>query len=186
MTTPPAPVRPACVDLGPEALRHLRGALERHAPEHAAAVLQEAGFAGGAGLAAAFGTWVSARYGVAEPGDLDVRWLAEALAGFLGESGWGTVAVEQVSPAVLALSAPDWAEATPDGGAPWPSCHLSSGLLAELLVRATGADLGVLEVECRSRGDERCRFAVAAPATLAGIYERLASGAPAAEALAPG
>lgn len=185
MTTPAAPARPACVGLGPEALRHLRGALERHLPEHAAALLQEAGFAGGAGLAAAFGAWVSARYGVASPADLDVRWLGEALSGFLAEAGWGAVTVEQVSPAVLALGAPDWAEASPAAGAAWPSCHLSSGLLAELLVRATGAELGVLEVECRSRGDDRCRFAVAAPATLAGIYERLASGAPVAEALAP-
>jgi hypothetical protein len=52
---------------------------------------------------------------------------------------------------------------------------MSSGLVA------------VMEVECRSRGDGRCRFLAAAPETLSELYDRMAQGAsyPAALGVTP-
>jgi hypothetical protein len=39
-----------------------------------------------------------------------------------------------------------------------PSCHFTTGVLANILGRAADGEVAVLEVECRSRGDQRCRF----------------------------
>jgi hypothetical protein len=40
-----------------------------------------------------------------------------------------------------------------------------------------------MEVECRSRGDARCRFLAGAPETLSTLYERMAQGSSYAGAL---
>ena len=40
-----------------------------------------------------------------------------------------------------------------------------------------------MEVECRSRGDARCRFLAGSPETLSMLYERMAQGASYADAL---
>ena len=45
------------------------------------------------------------------------------------------------------------------------------------------ARLNAMEVECRSRGDGRCRFLAGAPETLSALYDRMAQGAPYPEAL---
>jgi hypothetical protein len=43
--------------------------------------------------------------------------------------------------------------------------------------------VAVMEVECRSRGDGRCRFLAGAPETLGLVYERMAQGMGYGEAL---
>jgi hypothetical protein len=43
-----------------------------------------------------------------------------------------------------------------------------------------------MEVECRSRGDQKCRFLAGAPETLSVLYERMAQGAGYVEAIAGG
>jgi hypothetical protein len=40
-----------------------------------------------------------------------------------------------------------------------------------------------MEVECRSRGDGRCRFLAGSPETLGTLYDRMAQGTGYAEAL---
>ncbi|HSB54807.1 MAG TPA: V4R domain-containing protein, partial [Gemmatimonadales bacterium] len=65
----------------------------------------------------------------------------------------------------------------------YPSCHLSSGALAEFLSRVSESTLGVMEVECRSRGDARCRFLAGSPETLTILYGRMAEGTSYLEAL---
>jgi hypothetical protein len=40
-----------------------------------------------------------------------------------------------------------------------------------------------MEVECRSRGDARCRFLAGAPETLSTLYDRMAQGTSYADAL---
>ena len=163
-----------CVGLGHKTLLQLRAALET--PDTPPAVaLQSAGFAGGEELASAFGEWTRARYH-APPAELDVTWFAEALGGFLSEFGWGTVSTEQLSPGILAIDSPDWAEARGSSGASYPSCHLSTGLLAEFLSQVGGAQVAVLQVECLSCGDPRCRFLVGSAESLTTVYERMAAG----------
>lgn len=162
--------------LSQRCIHHLRSVLERDAGMQAATWLQEAGFAGGEALYEAYCDWLNDRYSVSRPASLDVRHLGETLSSFFKEYGWGTVQVSPIASAVIALDSGDWWEAEPAIGAAYPSCHLSSGLLAEFLSRASGSTLGVMEVECRSRGDDRCRFLAGAPESLQMLYERMAEG----------
>lgn len=175
--------QPDAILLGHRTLHALRTCLERETGMQAAALLQEAGFAGGESLHRAFGDWTAAQYGVASPGDLDARFLEEALSGFLGAQGWGAVTVAKLGASVIAIDSVNWAEAVPGSGADYPSCHLSSGTFADFFTRLSGSQTAVMEVECRSRGEERCRFLVGAPETLTMIYERMASGMTYAQSL---
>jgi predicted hydrocarbon binding protein len=172
-----------CIGIGRRALLQLRASLERDAAPHVASTLQEAGFAGGEEVYAALTGWCRDAYGVDRPADLDARYLGEALSRFFDELGWGRLTVRQLSPAVLALDSADWAEASEEGGSEFPSCHLSCGLLADVFGRIAGGLAAVMEVECRTRSDVRCRFLVGAPETLSAIYERMAQGMSYAEAI---
>ena len=176
MTTPPQLASHQCVGLGRRALQQLRTSLERDSGIQAASYLQEAGFAGGEQLYAAYTDWLASGYRVSPPGDLDAAHLGEVLSSFFTESGWGAVSVTPLGGAVLALDSADWAEASEAGGAGYPSCHLSCGLLADFLGRMSDGMVAVMEVECRSRGDGRCRFLAGAPETLGVVYERMAQG----------
>jgi predicted hydrocarbon binding protein len=162
--------------LSRRSIQHLRAVLERDAGGQAATWLQEAGFAGGEALYNAYVEWLTERLGVDRPAALDVRHLGQTLSGFFQEYGWGSVQVSPLTPAVIALDSGDWWEA--DGAAPsdFPSCHLSAGLLAEFLSRVSEATLAVMEVECASRGDPRCRFLAGAPESLQILYGRMAEG----------
>ncbi|HEU4699698.1 MAG TPA: 4-vinyl reductase [Gemmatimonadales bacterium] len=172
--------------LGRRALQQLRASLERDAGLQAATYLQEAGFASGEEMYQAFAAWLAEHYEVPRPADLDVRYLGEALGGFFRDMGWGELATEPLGPAVLALDAPAWAEALDEGGAAYPTCHLSCGMLADLLGRVAEGLVAVMEVECRSRGDARCRFLAGAPETLGTLYEQMARGVDYREAVEGG
>src|SRR5207249_8624650 len=52
----------------------------------------------------------------------------------------------------------------------------SSGMLADFFGRLSGEPVAVMEVECRSRNDERCRFLSASPDTLNVVYEQMKEG----------
>lgn len=169
---------PPVLGVGRHGLHQLRAGLERVLGPAAAPLLQEMGFAGAGGLHDALQGWIRSRYRVAEPGALEARHLGDALAGFFEDQGWGTLGLTRISDGVLALDAPDWAEAVP-GSSSAPACHVSAGVFAELFSRLAGAPFAALEVECRSRGDARCRFLLAAPAGLTAIYERMTRGEPA-------
>ena len=78
--------------------------------------------------------------------------------------------------AVLALDSAEWAEAADEGRGEFPSCHLTCGLLADFFGRLSDGLVAVMEVECRSRGDARCRFLAGAPETLSALYDRMAQG----------
>jgi hypothetical protein len=166
---------PDCIVLGKRSLQQLRVALERTLGTQAATVLQEAGFASGEALYQALERWVAARYPVGRPQELDASRLGEALSGFFAEQGWGALTAERLSPAVLQLDAPAWAESAPGVGQ-YPSCHVSAGVFADLFSRLSGGQFAAMEVECRSRGDERCRFLLASPETLTLVYERMTHG----------
>jgi predicted hydrocarbon binding protein len=164
------------VTLGPRVLQQLRASLERDTGLQAASYLQEAGFAGGEALYAAYTAWLSENYGVDSPGELDAQYLGEALWRFFAELGWGSVSVTPLGAAAMAIDSPDWAEALGDAKGEYPSCHLTCGLLADFLGRISDGLVAVMEVECRSRGDSRCRFLAGSPETLSTLYERMAQG----------
>jgi predicted hydrocarbon binding protein len=181
----PTSFKPATfgVTLGPRVLQQLRASLERDTGLQAATYLQEAGFAGGEALYSAFTAWLAEAYGIERPGELDAQYLSEALWRFFAELGWGTVAVTPLGSSTLAIDSPDWAEALGDAKGEYPSCHLTCGLLADFLGRISEGLVAVMEVECRSRGDSRCRFLAGSPETLSALYERMAQGMSYGEAL---
>ena len=163
---PPSPL----VALSPAALHRLRDTA-------GAQVLQEAGYAAGEGAYRSFAGWLPGVAGVDDPGELAASRLGEVLSRFLSSLGWGTVAVTQLSPAVVAVESADWSEAQPGAGLQYPSCAFSSGFLADFFSRLGDAPLAVMEVECRSRGEARCRWLIGAPDSLNALYEHMAQGA---------
>lgn len=183
MTSNSSHATPAGLRLGRRVIHQLRASLERDAGLQAATHLQEAGFAGGEELYQVFTAWVADRHGLEQPSDLDVQFLGEVLAGFFEEQGWGRLSAAPLGPSVLALDSADWAEALDAPHGDYPSCHLSCGLLADFLGRMSQGQVAVMEVECRSRGDSRCRFLAGAPESLGTIYERMSQGSGYLEAL---
>jgi predicted hydrocarbon binding protein len=175
---------PAGLRLGRKVIHQLRASLERDAGLQAATHLQEAGFAGGEELYGAFAVWLKAERNVDPPSDLDVQFLGEVLSDFFAEQGWGKLNVMPLGEAVLALDSEDWAEALDQPEGQYPSCHLSCGLLADFLGRVSNGSVAVMEVECRSRGDQKCRFLAGAPETLGVLYDRMAQGSGYVEAIA--
>ncbi len=169
--------------LGRRVIHQLRASLERDTGLQAATYLQEAGFAGGEELFNAFGEWLARSRRVERPADLDVEFLGEVLGEFFADQGWGRLDATPLGPAVLALDSTEWAEALDERQGEFPSCHLSCGLLADFLGRISQGLVAVMEVECRSRGEPRCRFLAGSPETLSLLYDRMSQGAGYLEAL---
>ncbi|MBM4188958.1 MAG: hypothetical protein FJ206_16785 [Gemmatimonadetes bacterium] len=161
--------------IGRATLDQFRVVLEREAPAQAAGLLREVGFSAGATTYEGFVESVAGRFGVETPQGLDARYLGEALAGFFREQGWGSCAAESIGPGLLAFDCPDWAEAAPREAAV-PSCHFGCGMLSDFFTRLGGYPAAVLETECRSRGDARCRFLVGSPDLLTWVYEEMMGG----------
>ena len=183
MTPQPVGSPPRGLRLGRKVIHQLRSSLERDTGPQAAAYLQEAGFAGGEELYQAFAEWLSQRRGVEQPAELDVNFLGEVLGEFFSDQGWGRLDATPLGPAVLALDSDEWAEALDERQGEFPSCHLTCGLLADFLGRMSREQVAVMEVECRSRGEERCRFLAGSPETLGIVYDQMAQGKGYLEAL---
>ena len=172
------PLAPSATDaltIGRAALRQLHVSLLRDAPDVAVAILQEVGFAAGAGIFEAFSAWLPGETGVAHPDDLDAGRLNEVLSAFFHAIGWGSMSIAPLGNAALAVDSSDWAEAEP-GSAETPMCFFTSGMLADFLGRLSGELVAVMEVECRSRNDARCRFLSGSPDTLNVVYEQMSQG----------
>lgn len=133
--------------------------------------LHSAGFTSGEAL------WESLRRGLgSDPSELDEGGFWSRLAAAMARRGWGTLSHEAAHPGVGILSSPDWAEATGTAGERQPSCTFSSGMLAALLTGAAGGPIAVLEVRCRTRGDDRCSFAFGSAATVHDLYGLILDG----------
>jgi predicted hydrocarbon binding protein len=159
----------------PGILRQLHASLTSHAPEQLVTILQEAGYAAGEGLYRSFAE-------TNNPADLDADMLGDALSDFFTSSGWGSVTMTPVGTGAFALDSSDWVEAEP-GTAQSPMCFFTAGMLADFLGRLSDETVAVLEVECRSRGDARCRFLSATPEVLERVYNEMTSGRSYEEAL---
>lgn len=171
------------VGLGRRALHTLRHSLERELGDQTALVLQEAGFAAGDQVYAALRQWLSSTTDVQDPADLGAAAMGEVLSDFFRALGWGELRVERIAPAALAVDAGDWAESEPGGKALAPSCHVSAGLFANLLGHLADRDVAVMEIECRSRNDARCRFLAGSQDTLQQVYMAMSEGRDYHEAL---
>lgn len=159
-----------------DALTGLRSALMRDAGGAAAGCLQEAGYAGGGALFDAFRAWLATR-GRAAPESLSVDAFQTEATEFFRRAGWGSLHVGALHDTVVTLDSSDWGEATPGMGLELPSCHLSSGMFSDFFGRLAGAPLAVMEVECRSAGDSRCRFLLGNTEVMEHVYEQMSQGA---------
>jgi predicted hydrocarbon binding protein len=174
------PNRPQELALPVASLAALRAALAAAVGDDAAArALQQAGVAAGD----AFFRMLTHSPADA-PADWDEALFWRRFAELFERRGWGRIVNERVHEGVAALDAYDWVESNAELGAARPSCFFSAGLLANLLGRVCADEVAVLEVECRSRGDARCRFLYGSPAVLDVLYGRLRSGAALEESLA--
>lgn len=170
--------RPRDLLLPATSLHALRRALEVElGADPAARALQNAGHAAGDAVFAA----LIAQDDLAELPEAEF-W--QRLHAFFHERGWGHLHFEPTHAGIGSLESSDWAEADPNTMQLRPSCHLTSGLIANLLGRVAGEEVGVLEVECRSRGDLRCRFLFGGAPALQRVWLALDEGKSADEAIA--
>ncbi len=163
--------------IAPESLRRLRLRLEAVGPGVAADVLQDAGFATGEALFDRWRNRVAERTGLDDAGRLDARWFPPLFDELCVALGWGSITVTPVGDRAVLLEAGDWAEAAP-ATATHPGCHFTCGCFAAFFTAQAGAPLAVLEVECRSRGDDACRFLAGSTETLQAVYDLLAADRP--------
>ena len=171
--------RPHELALPVASLAALRRALADDAGDDAAArAFQQAGVAAGDAFFKL----------LAPPGDNPADWPESVFWRRFGElferRGWGRIANQSVHPGVSALDAFDWVESNPELMAGRPNCHFTTGLLANLLGHVCQDEVAVLEVECRSKGDARCRFLYGSPAVLDAVYGRIRSGSAVEDSLA--
>jgi uncharacterized protein len=159
-----------------------RALSDGRSPAEAAEAARRLGFETGAAFHRALEGWLASA-GLGDPGSLDADAFWERLSDFFASHGWGRLVFERLHPGVAALSSDEWAESEQVGSASYPSCHFTTGLLADLLGRASGADLAVLEVECRSKGDPRCRFLIGGWDALERVYDDLSAGSPYSESI---
>lgn len=145
--------------------------------ERAAAVLRQAGHAAGDALAESLP-------GGAELQQLGMDEFWRRLGQLFEARGWGRLAHVATHPGVGILESADWTEAEAVSTARRPSCFFTTGVLANLLGQAAGSEIAVLEVECRARGDEKCRFLFGGADALRAVYEQVARGEAADEAVA--
>lgn len=165
------------VGIGKQALHTARAALLSDLGQRGAERLQEIGSAAGEEMYGAFQQWLPGFAGVDGPDALDAEALGDVLAAFFSELGWGDVQVDRLGESGLALISTNWAEAVSTEARDFPSCHFTAGLLADFLTRmAGGKPLAIMEVECRTRGDARCRFVAGAPVILDAVYQAVSEG----------
>ena len=162
-------------------LSALRAALIRDTGGAFAGYLQEAGYAGGESVYAAFRASLAAN-GLADAESLALTDFEAQASRFFKEAGWGSMSISTLHGVAALIDSNDWAEADPASGMQYPACHYSTGLFADFFGRTAAAPLAVLEVECRSSGSNRCRFLIGSAEVMGHLYDRMAAGASYAEA----
>jgi hypothetical protein len=170
--------RPPELAIPVASLAALRSALADEVGSDAAArALAAAGQAAGDSL---FSQLVAAggdsENGAASLADVSETAFWRRLSQLFSSRGWGTLSHSPAHEGVGALDAPDWVEADAEAHTNRPSCFFTTGVLANLLGNAAGAPISVLEVECRSRGDGRCRFLFGSTSAMDAVYERVGAG----------
>jgi predicted hydrocarbon binding protein len=166
----------ALVGLTRDSLLALRTALFRDVGPNAAALLQEAGYAGGPAMYNAFGVWLTAR-GLGAPESLAATEFGLRAGEFFREIGWGAIELGSLE-SVATVDAPAWAESDPAYPLDFPGCYYTAGVLADFFGRLAGEPVAVMEVECRSMGAPRCRWLVGSGDTMQHVYDQMGQGVP--------
>jgi len=157
-----------------DSLVSLRTALFRDVGATAAAVLQEAGYAGGRPMFGAFRDWLGTR-GLPAPEELPAVEFAAHATHFFRETGWGSIELGTLE-SVATIDSADWSESDPNAPLEFPGCYFTAGVFADFFGRVAGSPVAVMEVECRSMGNDRCRFLVGSAETLQRVYDEMGQG----------
>lgn len=159
----------------------LRRAVARdRAPADAVHLLRQVGYE--AGQAVYDGVMSrAAEGGIATPDALAPDQFWSGASAYFESLGWGSLRQEQVHPALGALDLTDWIEASSDGGEVPPGCHLTTGIVADLLGRVAGAEVSVMEVPTASAS---CRLLFGGQEALGRVYQALVEGLTSDEAVA--
>lgn len=168
--------------LSQESLVALRAALFRDCGSGAAGLLQEAGYAGGPAVYAAFGSWLAAR-GEGAPAEVPADRFPLLATAFFRECGWGSLAIGAIG-GVAAADSPDWSESDPSQPLDFPGCYYTAGVFAHFFGELAAEPVAVMEVECRSAGAEQCRFLLGTPEALEAVYDQMGAGLSYVEAAA--
>lgn len=152
----------------------LRNALFRDVGPNAAAVLQEAGYAGGPQLYDAFANWLAVN-GLGAPDTLAATEFGLRAGEFLHDIGWGAIELGSLEN-VATIDAAEWAESDPASPLEFPGCYYTAGLFADFFGRLAGEPVAVMEVECRSMGAARCRWLVGTGETMQHVYDQMGQG----------
>jgi hypothetical protein len=99
------------------------------------------------------------------------------LSDFFQRRGWGTLRHNPAHAGVGILYSSDWAEASEGTMDADASCCFSTGFLSGLLSELAGGPVAVLEIGCRTRGADACRFAFGSEQVIHDLYGRLLDGA---------
>jgi predicted hydrocarbon binding protein len=108
------------------------------------------------------------------------------LEDFFSRRGWGALKPITGQAKVGLLVSEDWAEATPNDTSPEASCSFTTGFMSGLLSQIAGGPVAVLEVSCRTRGDDACRFGFGSERAITDLHGLLLDGADLDSALADG
>jgi predicted hydrocarbon binding protein len=168
---------PRTVAVPAEFFSALLGAHRAAPPAAVIESLRDAGYVTGSALFDAFARWLDER-GERAPAELGEEQFGPLVSAFFEANGWGELALSHVSDAVMALDAPDWCEAEQEGERELPGCHVSTGVFAGFFGRLAEAPLAVLEVECVSSGQSRCRFLLGSLDVLQYVHEAMGRGIP--------
>ncbi|MDQ6611602.1 MAG: 4-vinyl reductase [Gemmatimonadota bacterium] len=139
--------------------------------------LRDAGYLAGGAMFDAFAAWLDER-GEHTPATLGEDQFGPLVSAFFQSTGWGEMELTQVSESVLAIDAHGWCECEAGGERELPGCHVSTGMFAGFFGRLAESPLAVLEVECVSAGQPRCRFLLASLDVLQYVHEAMGRGIP--------
>lgn len=160
-----------------------RVARKGRSPADAATLVREMGYASGEGFLSAFGEWLEhhRQDPGADPAELGADEFWHHLSAFFRSIGWGRLDFEEVHAGIGSLASGDWAEAGTTGSSRQPTCHFTTGMLADLLGRLIDGEMAVMEVGCRSRGDATCRFFIGGSEALQEVFDGMRQGRDALE-----
>ena len=126
----------ALVAMTHDSLLALRASMFRDLGTNAAALLQEAGYAGGQSMFNAFGRWLAAE-GRSSPESLPAAEFGLRAAEFFRATGWGTMQLGALE-TVATLDSTNWAESDPAFPLEFPGCYYTAGVLADFFGRIAG------------------------------------------------
>ena len=135
--------------------------------------VRDAGFHAGAAMYDSFSTWLSYR-GEYGPESLEDGRFAALVSEFFAAAGWGEITITSLSDAVVAIDSDRWSEADAASG----GCLVTTGIFSGFFGRLAEAPIAVLEVECRSTGESRCRFLLGSGDVLGYVHEAMGRGIP--------